>query len=147
MFEQLTEAVAQQKSAGAAMGQKHDQVSSQVTALQETTTRHETELGALRGETTSLRAETVAIRGDTAALRTEAKEFSTTITQQMDGVSTRARPAPRGAGRIEIQHLGCFCARWRGFIERLDRQAEVIRVSKRNAGPARRRAGRTSRPC
>lgn len=125
-FEQLTEAVALQKSAGAVLGQKHDQVSAQVTALQETTTRYETELGALRGETTTLRAETAAIRGEAAVLRTEAKDFSTTITQQMDGVSTRL-----GLQHEELAGLKSSVSdvsrKVAGFIERLDRQAEIIR--------------------
>jgi chromosome segregation ATPase len=125
-FEQLTEAVALQKSAGAAMGQKHDQVFSQVTALQETTTRHETELGALRGETTTLRAETVAIRGETTALRTEAKDFSKVITHQMDGVSTRLGLHHEELAGLK-SNISDVSRKVAGFIERLDRQAEVIR--------------------
>ncbi len=125
-FEQLTEAVALQKSAGAAMGQRHDQVSSQVTALQETTARHETELGALCGETTTLRAETVAIRGETAALRTEAKDFSTAITHQMDGVSTRLGLHHEELAGLK-SNISDVSRKVAGFIERLDRQAEVIR--------------------
>jgi chromosome segregation ATPase len=119
-FEQLTEAVTEQKSAGAAMGQKHDQVSAQVSVLQEATARHETELVALRGETASLRTETTG-------LRTEAKDFAAGITQQVDGV----------AGRLGLQHeelaglksnVSDISRKVAGIIERLDRQAEVIRA-------------------
>ena len=126
-FEQLTEAVALQKSASVAMGQKHDQVSSHVTALQEATARHETELGALRGETTTLRADTVAIRGETAALRTEAKDFSTSITKQVDGVSTRLGLQHEELAGLK-SNISDVSRKVAGFIERLDRQAEVIRA-------------------
>jgi len=119
-FEQLTEAVAEQRSAGAAMGQKHEQVSAQVTALQQTTARHETDLGALRGETTTLRTET-------AALRTEAKDFSATIVQQVEGVAARVGLHHEELAGLK-SNVSDISRKVTGFIERLDRQAEVIRA-------------------
>jgi len=126
VFEQLTETVAQQKLVGATLGQKHDQVSAQVIALQDTTARYETELGALRGETTTLRAETVAIRGETVTLRTEAKDFSAAITHQMDGVSARLGLHHEELAGLK-SNISDVSRKVTGFIERLDRQAEVIR--------------------
>ncbi len=126
-LEQLTQAVTEQKSTSAAMGQKHDQVSAQVATLQENTARHETELGALRGETTTLRAETQALRVETGALRAEHQEFSAGIVKQMEGVSTRL-----GSHQEELAGLKYSVSdvsrKVAAFIERLDRQAEVIRA-------------------
>jgi len=126
VFEQLTETVTQQKAASAALGQKHDQVSAQVASLQETAARYETELGALRGETTTLRAETVAIRGETAALKTETKDFSSTVTQQMEGVTARLGLHHEELAGLK-SNISDVSRKVAGFIERLDRQAEVIR--------------------
>jgi len=126
VFEQLTETVTQQKAASAALGQKHDQVSAQVVSLQETAARYETELGALRGETTTLRAETVAIRGETAALKTETKDLSSTVTQQMESVTARLGLHHEELAGLK-SNISDVSRKVAGFIERLDRQAEVIR--------------------
>lgn len=126
-FEQLTEAVTEQKSAGAAMGQKHDQVSAQVVALHELTARHETEMGALRGETTTLRAEAQSLRGETAALRTEAKDFSTNIVKQVDGVTARLGLHQEELAGLK-SNVSDISRKVASVIERLDRQAEIIRV-------------------
>jgi chromosome segregation ATPase len=125
-FEQLTEAVSEQKEANAAIAQKRDQASGQVTALEENVSRHETELGALRGETTTLRAEAAALRTDTGLLRSEAREFSTVTAQQIEGVAARL-----GLHQEELTGLKSTVSeisrKVTGILERLDRQAEVIR--------------------
>jgi len=125
-FDQLTEAVAQQKSAGAALAQKHDQLAGQVNAVQQTAAKYETELGALRGETTTLRAEAVALRDETKTLRSEAKELSTNITQQLDGVSARVGLHHEELAGLK-SNISDISRKVAGFIERLDRQGEVIR--------------------
>ena len=125
-FEQLTEAVSEQKLASAAIALKQDQAVGKVTVLEENVARHETELSALRGETTTLRAETATLRADTGLLRTEAKDFSTVSAQQIDGVSARL-----GLHQEELTGLKSnvseISRKVTGIIERLDRQAEVIR--------------------
>jgi chromosome segregation ATPase len=111
-FEQLAEAVSEQKLANAALVQKQDQVSGKVTAIEETVTRHQTELGALRGEITTLRV--------------EAKDFSAMTAQQIDGVTARL-----GLHQEELDGLKSnvseISRKVSGIIERLDFQAEVIR--------------------
>lgn len=126
-LEQLTQAVTEQKSTSAAMGQKHDQVSAQVATLQENTERHETELGALRGETTTLRAETQALRVEAGALRAEHQEFSAGIVKQMEGVSTRLDSHQEEVAGLKSS-VSDVSRKVAAFIERLDRQAEVIRA-------------------
>lgn len=125
-FEQLTEAVSEQKLANGAIALKQDQAVGKVTVLEENVARHETELSALRGETTTLRAETATLRTDTGLLRTEAKDFSTVTAQQIDGVSARL-----GLHQEELTGLKSnvseISRKVTGIIERLDRQAEVIR--------------------
>ncbi len=125
-FEQLTEAISEQKLANAAIAQKQDQASGKVIALEENVARHETELGALRGETTTLRAEAATLRNETGTLRTEAKDFSTVTAQQIDGVSARL-----GLHQEELTGLKSnvseISRKVTGILDRLDRQAEVIR--------------------
>jgi len=125
-FEQLTEAISEQKLANAAIAQKQDQASGKVIALEENVARHETELGALRGETTTLRAEAVTLRNETGTLRTESKDFSTVTAQQIDGVSARL-----GLHQEELTGLKSnvseISRKVTGILDRLDRQAEVIR--------------------
>jgi chromosome segregation ATPase len=125
-FEQLAEAVSEQKLANAALVQKQDQASGKVAAIEETVAHHETELGALRGETTTLRAEAAALRTETGLLRTEAKDFSAVTAQQIDGVTARL-----GLHQEELDGLKSnvseISQKVTGIIERLDRQAEVIR--------------------
>jgi chromosome segregation ATPase len=125
-FEQLAEAVSEQKLADAALVQKQDQASGKITAIEETVARHETELGALRGETTTLRAEAAALRTETGLLRTEAKDFSAVTAQQIDGVTARL-----GLHQEELDGLKSnvseISRKVTGIIERLDVQAEVIR--------------------
>ncbi len=119
-FEQLAEAVSEQRLAGTAIGQRHEQLSGLLTALQQITARHETEFGALRGETTALRGETTVLRG-------EAKDFSTAIANQVDGLSARV-----GVHHEELTGLKSTVSdvsrKVGGFIERIDRQAEVLRA-------------------
>jgi chromosome segregation ATPase len=119
-FEHLGEAVSEQRSAGAAIGQRHEQLSGVVTVLQEITARHETEFGALRGETTALRGETIVLRG-------EAKDFSTALAKQVEGLSARV-----GVHHEELTGLKSTVSdvsqKVGGFIERIDRQAEVLRA-------------------
>src|SRR6185503_11822228 len=88
-FEHLGELVSEQQSNGLAIGQKYDQLSATVTSLQDSSTRHETEIDALRGETGSLREKADTLRGETTALRDDAKKFTTGIVQQMDGLAAR----------------------------------------------------------
>lgn len=125
-FEQLTESVSEQKLANAALAQKQDQVAGKITATEENVARHETELGALRGETTTLRAEITTLRTETGSLRSEAKDFSAATTQKIDGVSARL-----GVHQEELTGLKSnvseISRKVTGIIERLDRQAEVIR--------------------
>jgi len=125
-FEQLTEAVSEQKLAAAALLQKQEQATGKVTALEGNVARHETELGALRGETTTLRAEAAALRTETGSLRSEAKDFSTATTQQIEGVAARI-----GLHQEELTGLKSnvseISRKVTGIIERLDRQAEIIR--------------------
>src|SRR5579872_2144025 len=118
-LEQLTQAVTDHKTTGTALGQKHDEVSTQVAALLETTARHQTELGALRGETGTLRTET-------AALRTEAKDFSAKIAHQVDGVTSRLGLQHEELAGLK-SHISDVSGKVTGFVERLDRQAEVLR--------------------
>jgi chromosome segregation ATPase len=105
-FDQFTQSVSEQRSAGAALSKQHEQLSGTVTSLQSVTARHETEIGALRGET---------------------KDFTTVIVQQMDGFSARL-----GLHQEELTGLKSTVSdisrRVAGFIERIDKQADVIRA-------------------
>lgn len=105
-FDQLAQSVSEQRSAGAALSQQHEQLSGAVTSLQSVTARHETEIGALRGE---------------------AKDFTTVIVQQMDGFSARL-----GLHQEELTGLKSTVSdisrKVAGFIERIDRQADIIRA-------------------
>lgn len=125
-FEQLTEAVSEQKLASTALSQKQDQAAGKITATEANVARHETEFGALRGETTTLRADLAALRTEAGSLRSEAKDFSTATTQKIDGVSARL-----GLHQEELTGLKSnvseISRKVTGIIERLDRQAEVIR--------------------
>jgi chromosome segregation ATPase len=109
-FDQLAHSVSEQRSAGTALGQKQEQLSGAVTSLQSLTARHETEIGALRSET---------------------KDFTTVIVQQMDGFSARL-----GMHQDELSGLKSTVSdvshKVAGFIERIDRQAEVIRALNEN---------------
>jgi chromosome segregation ATPase len=125
-FDQLTEAVSEQKLANAAVAQKQDQASGKVASIEETVARHETELGALRGEITTLRAETAALRTETGLLRTEAKDFSTVTAQQIDGVTARLGLHQEELAGLK-SNVSQISQKVTGIIERLDRQAEVIR--------------------
>jgi len=126
-FEQLTAAVSEQRSAGASVVQKYEQISTSVTALEEVSTRHEKEMGAIRTESTALRAETGALRGETTALRNEAKDFSTVITHQMDGLSARIGLHQEELGGLKTT-ISEISRKVSGFIERIDRQGEVLRA-------------------
>jgi chromosome segregation ATPase len=126
-FEQLAETVSEQRAAGTAVIQKYDQLSASVIGMEESVARHEKEVGALRGEATSLRAETGALRGETTALRNEAKDLSTVVVHQIDGLSARI-----GLSQEELTGLKTTVSdisrKVAGFIERIDRQGEVIRA-------------------
>ena len=126
-FEHVTDAVSQQRSAGEAIAKKYDQLTTGMTTLEGASARHEKEIGALRGETTSLRAEAGALRGETTALRTETKDLATSVAQQMDGLSARI-----GLHQEELTGLKStvsqISGKVAGFIERVDRQGEVIRA-------------------
>jgi|SRR5579863_1129772 len=125
-FDQVVESIAEQKSAVSAMGKMYDQLSGTVISLQEVSARHATELGTLRGEATALREETGGLRTETTRLRAEAKEFSTGLIQQMDGLSARV-----GLHQEELTGLKSTVSeisrKVAGFIDRVDRQSEVIR--------------------
>jgi chromosome segregation ATPase len=133
-FEHLTETVSEQRSTGTSMVQKYEQISTSVTALEEVSARHEKEIGAIRtestavrGEATALRAETGALRGETNALRNEAKDFSTVITHQMDGLSARVGLHQEELGGLKST-VSDISRKVSGFIERIDRQGEVLRA-------------------
>jgi uncharacterized phage infection (PIP) family protein YhgE len=126
-FDHLKESVAQQGAAGVAVAQKYEQVAATVATLGETCGRHDNEIGAVRGEATALKAETTALRGETAVLRSDAKDFATVIVHQMDGLATRV-----GLHQEELTGLTSkitdISRRVSGFIERIDRQGEVLRA-------------------
>jgi outer membrane murein-binding lipoprotein Lpp len=126
-FEHLTESVSQQGLAGTAMAQKYEQVAAAVATLGDTCGRHENEIGAIRGEATALKTETTALRGETTVLRSDAKDFATVIVHQMDGLAARV-----GLHQEELSGLTSSVSdisrRVSGFIERIDRQGEVLRA-------------------
>jgi len=133
-FEHLTETVSEQRSTGTSIVQKYEQISTSVTALEEVSARHEKEIGAIRtestavlGEATALRAETGALRGETKALRNEAKDFSTVITHQMDGFAARIGLHQEELGGLKTT-VSDISRKVSGFIERIDRQGEVLRA-------------------
>jgi uncharacterized protein YoxC len=107
--------------------QKYDQLAATVTALGETHGRHENEIGAVRGEVTVLKTDTTALRSETAALRNDAKDFTTVIMHQMDGLAVRV-----GLHQEELTGLTSTVSdisrRVSGFIERIDRQGDVLRA-------------------
>jgi len=123
----LTESVAQQGLAGTAMTQKYEQVAATIATLGETCGRHDNEIGAMRVEATALKTETTALRGETAVLRNDAKDFATVIVHQMDGLAARV-----GLHQEELSGLTSTVSdisrRVSGFIERIDRQGEVLRA-------------------
>jgi len=104
-FEHLAEAVSEQRSSSGAVGEKYDQLAQTVTSLEQTTSRHQSELGALRGETKDLSA-MVGQQVDTLAARLGLHQ------EELTGLKTTVSDISRKVA---------------GFIERLDRQAEVIR--------------------
>ena len=126
-LEHLTQSVAQQGLAGTAMAQKYEQVAATVATLGETCGRHDNEIGAVRVEATALKTETTALRGETAVLRNDAKDFATVIVHQMDGLAARV-----GLHQEELSGLSSTVSdisrRVSGFIERIDRQGEVLRA-------------------
>jgi chromosome segregation ATPase len=125
-FEHLAESVSEQQTSGLAIGQKYDQLSAAVTSLQDASTRHETEIGALRGETGSLREKADTLRGETTALRDDAKKFTTGIIQQMDGLAARLGLQQEDLSGLKAT-VSDISRKVGGFGERLDRQAEIIR--------------------
>jgi len=104
-FEHLTEAISEQRSASVAITQKYDELVQTVTSLEQATSRHQSELGALRGET---------------------KDMSAMVGQQVDTLAARL-----GLHQEELTGLKTTVSdisrKVAGFVERLDRQAEVIR--------------------
>jgi chromosome segregation ATPase len=118
-FEHLGELVSEQQSNGLAIGQKYDQLSATVTSLQDSSTRHETEIEALRGETGSLREQATALRDD-------AKKSSTEIIQQMDALAARLGLQQEDLSGLKAT-VSDISRKVGGFGERLDRQAEIIR--------------------
>jgi uncharacterized phage infection (PIP) family protein YhgE len=112
-FEHLSDAVTELRSSATATSQKQDQFSTSMAALQETTARHDKEIGALRGETTALRA--------------ESKDYATVVAHQMDALSARL-----GLSQEDLTGLKSTVAeisrKVAGYGERIDRQGEVIRA-------------------
>lgn len=125
-FEHLAESVSEQRTSGLAIGQKYDQLSAVVTSLQDASARHETEIGALRGETGALRTEANTLHVETAALRDDAKKISTDIIQQMDGLAARLGLQQEDLAGLKAT-VSDISRKVGGFGERLDRQAEIIR--------------------
>jgi len=103
-FEHLTEAVSEQRSTNVAIGEKYDQLAQTVTSLEQTTSRHQGELAAIRGETKDLSA--IVGHVDTLAARLGLHQ------EELTGIKTTVSDISRKVA---------------GFIERLDRQAEVLR--------------------
>jgi uncharacterized phage infection (PIP) family protein YhgE len=112
-FEHLSDTVSELRVSAAATSQKQDQFSTSMAAVEETSARHDKELGALRGETT--------------ALRTEAKDYATVVAHQMDALSARL-----GLSQEDLTGLKSTVAeisrKVAGYGERMDRQGEVIRA-------------------
>jgi len=112
-FEHLSEAVSEVRAAGAAMGKQQEHLLTSVATLQEASGRHDKDIGAVRGEAT--------------ALRTEAKDYATVVAHQMDALSARL-----GLHQEELTGLKSTLAeisrKMAGFVERMDRQGEVIRA-------------------
>lgn len=112
-FGHLSDAVSELRASAAATSQKQDQFSTSMAAVEETSARHDKELGALRGETT--------------ALRTEAKDYATVVAHQMDALSARL-----GLSQEDLTGLKSTVAeisrKVAGYGERIDRQGEVIRA-------------------
>ena len=104
-FAHLTEAVSEQRSTSVALGEKYNQLAQTVTSLEQTTSRHQSELAGLRGETKDLSA-IVGQHVDTLAARLGLH------LEELSGLKTTVSDISRKVA---------------GFIERLDRQAEVIR--------------------
>ncbi|MBZ5591342.1 MAG: hypothetical protein LAP39_03835 [Acidobacteriia bacterium] len=112
-FEYLSEAVSEVRSSSAAMGQKQEQLLASVTTLDQTSSRHNKEIGTLREESTALRA--------------EGKDYATVVAHQMDALSARL-----GLHQEELTGVKSTVAevsrKVAGFIERMDRQADAIRA-------------------
>jgi predicted nucleic acid-binding Zn-ribbon protein len=126
-FEHLTESVVEQGMAGKAVAQKYEQLAATVTALGETSGRHENEMGAVRGEVTALRTDTTALRGETVVVRNDVKDFTTVIMHQMDGLAARV-----GLHQEELSGLKSTVSdisrKVAGYIERIERQGDVLRA-------------------
>ena len=104
-IEQIAETVAEQRSAGLAMEQKHEQLSAATTSLQGVSAQHETAITALHGQMQDLSA-SVSGRIDTISTKLNLHD------QELSGLqSTVSDLSPRVAN----------------LVERLDRQAGVIR--------------------
>jgi archaellum component FlaC len=102
---ELSQAVSSQRSDTAALGHKYDHLSASVMSLEESSARREKEVGTLRGDT---------------------KDLSIAVSQQLDMLSARLGSHEDEVGRLkstvsEIAH------QMSGFIERVDRQGEVLR--------------------
>jgi hypothetical protein len=112
-FEHLSEAVTEARSDSTAVIRTQQQLSANVATLGETSARHDKEIGAVRGETEALRA--------------EAKDYATVVAHQMDALSARL-----GLHQEELTGLKSTVAeisrKVAGFIDRMDRQGEVIRT-------------------
>jgi ABC-type transporter Mla subunit MlaD len=112
-FEHLSDAVSDLRTSAATTSQKHDQFSTSMAALEETSARHDKEIGTLRGETT--------------ALRGEGKDYATVVAHQMDALSARL-----GLNQEDLTGLKSTVAeisrKVAGFGERIDRQGEVLRA-------------------
>jgi chromosome segregation ATPase len=104
-FHDLTEAVSEQRSKGLAVETKCQQLAAATASLQESDARREAGLTALRNET---------------------REFSTSVSERIDVLFKELGIQQEDIAAIKSMLCG-FSSRVDGFVERLDKQADVLR--------------------
>jgi len=129
-FQDLSGAVSEQRSISLAVQDKCSELASATASLQESDTRHTAELSALR-EDTGRRLDTLQESGtrqaeELSTLRTEAKEFSTSVSERIDGLGKEFGVQQEDIATIKTSFAE-FCSRVDAVAQRLDRQAEALR--------------------
>jgi hypothetical protein len=104
-FQDLTEAVSEQRSKSLAVEEKCQQLAAETALLQESDARHEAGLAALRSET---------------------RESSTLFSERIDVLSKELGVQQEDIAAIKSMLCG-FSSRVDAFVERLDKQADALR--------------------
>jgi len=140
-FQDLTEAVSEQRSLNLSVQNKCQDLAAVTTSLQESEARQDAELASLRNETSNLstsvseRIDVIAASlreadaretSELAAIRAETSQFASSLSDRVEGLSKEVAVQQEDIGAMKSTLCG-FSSRMDGLVERLDRQAEAVR--------------------